>query len=164
MGFLKPGFLEISVREELIETLGMHFESLYQMPPLATRMYAMLILTSSEGQTFEELMQATGASKSSVSTNLNLLVRTQKIEYFTKPGDRKRYFKKNTNYLKDRLSGHSQQVNKELKLFEMTCTFMKQHCEVSYEENKKFTAIYKDFLQNMKQLMDTTITKLETIN
>ncbi len=154
----------ISAREELIEALGMHFESLYQMPPLATRMYAMLLLTTSEGLTFEELMEATEASKSSVSTNLNLLVRTQKIEYFTKPGDRKRYFKKNPNYLKDRLSNHSQQVNKELKLFEVTCTFMKHHCEASYKKNEKFTTIYKDFLQNMKQLMDTTITKLETIN
>lgn len=156
--------MEISTKEELIESLGIHFESLYQMPPLATRMYAMLILNGSEGQTFEELMQATRASKSSVSTSLNLLVRTHKIEYFTKPGSRKRYFKRNANHLKDRMSNHSQQINRELKLFETTCNYMKHHCEASYKKNEKFTTIYKGYLQHMKHLMDTTIHKLEAIS
>jgi len=160
----KTKILEAPVKKELIEALGMHFENLYKMPPLATRIYAMLILTGSEGQTFEELMETTEASKSSVSTSINLLLQTQKIEYFTKPGDRKRHFRKNVNYLKNRLVNYTQQANKELKLFEMTCAFMKQNHQASYIKNEKLTTIYRDYLKAIKLLMETTINKLDEIN
>ncbi|MEH6682753.1 MAG: transcriptional regulator [Sediminicola sp.] len=156
--------METPVKKELIEVLGLHFESLYQMPPLATRIYALLILTDSEGHTFEELMEATEASKSSVSTSINLLLQTEKIEYFTMPGDRKRHFRKNADYLKNRLTNYSQQAYKELKLFEMTCAFMKQSYLASYLKNEKLTTIYRDYLEALKQLMETTIHKLEKIS
>lgn len=151
-------------KEELIESLGMHFESMYQLPPLATRIYALLILTGNEGLTFEALIEATEASKSSVSTSINLLLQTQKIEYFTKPGDRKRYFRKNAHYLKNRLETYVQQVNKELRLFESTCGYMSECNKQSYEEHKNITIIYRTYLEAIKTLMDTTIKQLEDVN
>ena len=116
--------MEAPVKKELIEALGMHFENLYKMPPLATRIYAMLILT----------------------------------------GDRKRHFRKNANYLKNRLVNYTQQANKELKLFELTCAFMKQNHQASYIKNEKLTTIYRDYLKAIKLLMETTINKLDEIN
>ena len=151
-------------KEELIESLGMHFESMYQLPPLATRIYAQLILTGNDGLTFEELIEATEASKSSVSTSINLLLQTQKIEYFTKSGDRKRYFRKNAHYLKNRLSNYLQQVNKELKLFENTCSYMSECNKKSYEEHQKITTIYRAYLENIKVLMETTVKQLEDVS
>lgn len=151
-------------KEELIESLGMHFESMYQLPPLATRIYALLILTGNEGLTFEALIEATEASKSSVSTSINLLLQTQKIEYFTKSGDRKRYFRKNANYLKNRLATYVLQVNKELKLFESTCGYMSQCNKKSYEENENITTIYRTYLEAIKTLMDTTVKQLEDVS
>lgn len=151
-------------KEELIESLGMHFESMYQLPPLATRIYAQLILTGSDGLTFEELIEATEASKSSVSTSINLLLQTQKIEYFTKPGDRKRYFRKNANYLKNRLSNYLQQVTKELKLFESTCGYMSECNKKSYEEHQNITNIYRAYLEATKTLMENTLRQLEDLS
>jgi DNA-binding transcriptional regulator GbsR (MarR family) len=94
-------------KEELIEMFGIHFESLYNLPPLASRILGTLIVDSCKtGLTFESFVERMKASKSSVSTNLNLLLKLGKISYYTVPGDRKKYFKASpfsermTNYLK----------------------------------------------------------------
>ena len=60
-------------RRELIETLGVHLEAEYDLPPLAARIYADLVLTDDTGLTFEACLSNHGASKGSVSTALNLL-------------------------------------------------------------------------------------------
>ena len=51
-----------------------------------------IILTGKAGTTFEDLVTNLGASKSTISTHLNHLQDLKKIEYFTKTGDRKKYF------------------------------------------------------------------------
>lgn len=148
-------------KEELIEELGVHFENLYHLPPLATRIYAILILNGSKGLTFVSLIELTEASKSSVSTSINLLMQTDKIEYFTKPGDRRRYFKKKSNHLKLRLTNYMNIIEKEVELFEKTAAYMQAHDLTSYNENLCCTSIYIDHLKNSKQLLETTIQKLE---
>lgn len=45
--------------------------------------------------TFDEIRDALGLSKSSTSAAINLLLSLGSIEYRTRPGDRKRYFRKN---------------------------------------------------------------------
>jgi DNA-binding transcriptional regulator GbsR (MarR family) len=94
-------------KEELIEMFGVHFETINNMPPLAARILGTLIVDCCRtGMTFEELVERMSASKSSVSTNLNLLLKMGKITYYTIAGDRKKYFKpcpfseRMTNYLK----------------------------------------------------------------
>lgn len=94
-------------KEELIELFGIHFESLYHLPPLAARILGTLIIDScKDGLTFDELQEKLAASKSSMSTNLNFLLKIGKITYYTLPRDRKKYFKpapfseRMTNYLK----------------------------------------------------------------
>ncbi|MBQ1885046.1 MAG: MarR family transcriptional regulator, partial [Bacteroidales bacterium] len=47
--------------------------------------------------TFEEIVDRLKISKSSVSTTLNHLMESDKIEYITYPGDRKRYFRIKVN-------------------------------------------------------------------
>ena len=44
--------------------------------------------------TFDEVRDALGLSKSSTSAAINLLLSLGSIEYRTRPGDRKRYFRK----------------------------------------------------------------------
>lgn len=79
-------------REQLIERLGVYMENQAQLAPLAARIFATLILTGKKGITFEELVTSLNASKSTVCTHLNTLQASGKADYFTKPGDRKRYF------------------------------------------------------------------------
>lgn len=78
-------------RKNLIEELGVHLEG-DNLAPLAARILATLILSGKKGITFEELVKELHAGKSTVSTHLDHLQNTNRVKYFTKPGDRKRYF------------------------------------------------------------------------
>src|SRR5690606_24666877 len=69
-----------------------------------------------------ELLEKLEASKSSVSTNLQLLQSTGKITYFTKTGDRKRYFKIAPDQMLVRLDEKIEQWKREKQLLE------KVHC------------------------------------
>ncbi len=70
-------------REELIEMFGIHFELLYNLPPLGSRILGLLIIDGCKtGLTFEEIVEKLGASKSSISTNLNLLLKMDKLLHF----------------------------------------------------------------------------------
>ncbi|MEG9327593.1 transcriptional regulator [Salinimicrobium catena] len=82
----------------LIEKLGVIMEKRYKLAPVAARILSSLILSGKQALTFDELVQQLQASKSTISTNLDHLQNIKRIEYFTKPGDRKRYFKLNTNF------------------------------------------------------------------
>ncbi len=79
-------------KNELIEQLGILMEKKHQIAPIAARIISTLILTGKHGVTFDELVKDLNASKSTVSTHLDHLQHSRKIQYFTKPGDRKRYF------------------------------------------------------------------------
>ncbi|WMI67108.1 transcriptional regulator [Aestuariibaculum sp. YM273] len=79
-------------RSTLIEKLGVFLENKEQLAPVAARIMAYAILKGKAGTTFEDLVVDLCASKSTISTHLNHLQDLKKIEYFTKPGDRKKYF------------------------------------------------------------------------
>lgn len=86
-------------KERLIEQLGVLMEKKHQLAPLAGRILSTLVLTGQHGVTFDELVNNLNASKSTISTHLENLKSSRKIEYFTKPGDRKRYFVINPNFI-----------------------------------------------------------------
>ncbi|MFD2517267.1 GbsR/MarR family transcriptional regulator [Salinimicrobium flavum] len=85
-------------KNRLTEQLGVIMEKKYKLAPIAARILSTLILSGKQGLTFDELVQQLNASKSTVSTNLEILQNHRRIEYFTKPGDRKRYFTLNANF------------------------------------------------------------------
>lgn len=100
---------------EIIEMFGVHFEKLYNIPPLAARILGSLIVEGCKsGLTFEALIEKLGASKSSISTNLNLLLKMEHITYFTIAGDRKKYFK--AANLSGRLSNYLKMIDSELTI------------------------------------------------
>ncbi|MCX7551168.1 GbsR/MarR family transcriptional regulator [Xanthomarina sp. F2636L] len=87
---------------QLVEKLGVHFENKDQLAPVAARILAYIILTGKKGTTFEDLVSNLCASKSTISTHLTHLQSLDRINYFTKTGDRKKYFIVNTsNFLQD---------------------------------------------------------------
>jgi DNA-binding transcriptional regulator GbsR (MarR family) len=81
-------------KEELIEMLSIHFQNQYSLSPLGAKIWAVLIMDGNkDGLTFEYLVERMKASKSTVSTNLNMLLELERIYFETKEGDRKKYFK-----------------------------------------------------------------------
>jgi DNA-binding transcriptional regulator GbsR (MarR family) len=79
-------------KKEIVEKYGMFMEKHENFPPIAARIFSTLLLSEQKGATFEELVNFLGASKSTVSTNLQKLSKMNIVEYHTKPGDRKKYF------------------------------------------------------------------------
>ena len=79
-------------KKELVEKLGVHFENTYRLAPVAARILSFVVLNGRSGTTFDDLVTKLGASKSTISTHLNHLLGLKKIVYFTKSGDRKKYF------------------------------------------------------------------------
>ena len=86
-------------KKELVEKLGVHFESSYRLAPVAARILSYVVLNGGAGISFDELVDNLCASKSTISTHLNHLQGIKRIVYFTKPGDRKKYFVMNKDSL-----------------------------------------------------------------
>lgn len=79
-------------QKELIEKLGVYFED-SGMQPVTARVQALLLIADHTELTFEEIQNILGISKSSTSGAINMLLTLKRIEYITRPGDRKRYFR-----------------------------------------------------------------------
>lgn len=94
-----------SKKMALVEKLGVHFESRENLAPVAARILSYIVLTGKSGATFEEMVSLLCASKSTISTHLNHLQDLKKIEYFTKTGDRKKYFVINKNSVLHHIDG-----------------------------------------------------------
>lgn len=84
----------------LIEELGIHFEK-SGMQPAASRIYALLMVSDRNELTFEEIYETLNISKSAASNAINLLIGISHIEYITKSGERKRYFRCKIKSLKE---------------------------------------------------------------
>ncbi len=89
----------IDKKNKLVERLGVFIENEDNMAPLEARIFSTLILTGKGGITFENLVKDLNASKSTICTHLNTLQASGRVSYFTKPGDRKRYFNVTPNRL-----------------------------------------------------------------
>lgn len=107
--------LEIQ-RKQLVEVLGIYFERERQIAPLAARILASLVINGTCGTTFDQLVTDLEASKSTISTHLTALEGQQWISYFTKTGDRKRYYTMLPGYINRKISALTSQWNKEIDL------------------------------------------------
>ncbi len=85
----------IQKQRMLIEEVGMHFDK-QGFQPIAGRILGLLMVMDKEQYSFEEIVDELGISKSSASVALKNLEIRENIEYFTIPGDRKRYFRMRT--------------------------------------------------------------------
>jgi DNA-binding transcriptional regulator GbsR (MarR family) len=78
-------------QQALIERFGVFMEHSGATPVMA-RISALLLVCDSTELTFDEIYQTLKISKSAASNAINTLLMMERIQYQTKPGDRKRYF------------------------------------------------------------------------
>lgn len=85
--------LELTEKQkELIEQFGVLNEK-YGLPPAECRVWALFLVADKVELTFDEIRETLNLSKSGTSYALHTLQITRHVEYITKPGDRKRYFR-----------------------------------------------------------------------
>lgn len=155
--------LEQEKREDLIEEMGIHFERRQNLPPLAARIYTLLILCPKPGHSFDDIVELSKSSKSSVSTNLKLLLERGNIAYFTKSGDRKRYFKLSKNFLELNLKKHKEIISEELVIFKKIHSYNSQYNKTKHKNNEEFRILYMNHLESLLQNLEFTISKMEQL-
>ncbi len=133
----------------LVEKLGVHLEDREQLAPVAARILAYIILTGKKGSTFEDMVHILCASKSTISTHLNHLQDLNKIEYFTKTGDRKKYFVINKNTILqhvDKMISHwnsERAIHFEIKAYKETINNNK----IENEDEKFDLSFHDDYIK-----------------
>ncbi|MCM4150484.1 transcriptional regulator [Arenibacter sp. N53] len=149
--------------QNLTEELGVYFEQNKILSPLSARIFSMLILTDKEGLAFDEIIEGLESCKSSVSTNLQLLQTQGRVVYFTKPGNRKRYFKIAPDDIFVQLDKKIEQWEKEKNIHLKVYDFKKklyQKKDITAENNrglqytKNYALFIDDFIKNLIQLKE----------
>lgn len=150
-------------REELIELFGVHFENLMHLSPLGARIFAVIIVDSCARKiSFDDLVEGMGASKSSVSTNLNLLLKIGKISYYTVPGDRKKYYKPTP--FSDRFDNYINILNQEKKIIDKMMAYRQQTVDCPCEQRDlERLAVYKEHVGKMEGVITGSIEKFRKL-
>lgn len=148
-------------KKEAVETLGLHLERRTQIAPLAARIQALMILSTNEGMTFDEIVTFTEASKSSVSSNLNLLLQIKSVEYFTVSGERKRYFRSSKHRLCTRLKEYLDLVQEEILIVNQINKFNAKYNNACFQDKESLGFLFQDFLNQQKDIIESTLEKME---
>ncbi|MCO6494520.1 MAG: ArsR family transcriptional regulator [Bacteroidetes bacterium] len=140
-------------KERLVELLGVYFENDKQTPPLAGRIKATLVINGEGGTTFEQLVKDLGAGKSTVSTHLNSLIAQGDVYYFTKSGDRKRYFAMTPGYISRKIQSFICVWKNEIQLHNQILEFKTKFNKAFPDERKSL----KKHEQSVKFLTDSIV-------
>ncbi|NJW53887.1 GbsR/MarR family transcriptional regulator [Salinimicrobium oceani] len=159
--------LEIQ-RKHLIEELGVHLEG-DNLAPLAARILSTLILSGKRGVTFEELVKELQAGKSTISSHLDYLQHTNRVKYFTKPGDRKRYFIIDPNLILNVMDGMitkwetEKQLHLKIREYKKECNREAEKTG-SFQFDLEFQENFLTFLEETSSAVKKFKTKLLSRN
>ncbi|TDU43318.1 hypothetical protein BXY82_0729 [Gelidibacter sediminis] len=152
-----------NVRDEkqvLVERLGVFMEQKEQFAPVAARILSYIVLTGKIGTTFEDLVTDLCASKSTISTHLNHLADLKKIVYFTKPGDRKKYYTINEDSIIQSIDTLMESWIEQKALHEEIRVYKKKVNAKTTDGNVKFEL---DFHDNYIQFLDEVTQSVSTL-
>lgn len=102
-------------QQELIQRLG-NLGNKEGLPPSCALISALTMVSDKLELTFDEIRATLNLSKSATSNAINFLLERDSLEYVTKLGDRKRYFRSNLETWKDVYSIHFTKIAKLNKL------------------------------------------------
>lgn len=145
---------------ELVEKLGIFLEKKEQMAPVAARIFSYVILRGKQGTTFEDLVSNLCASKSTISTHLNHLQDLKKLSYFTKTGDRKKYFVINSDTMLQGISNMVEEWKNEKELH-LEIKAYKEETNKTLEEENKFELGFHDSFIGFLEGAISSIIKLK---
>lgn len=147
----------IEIDEKIFQDAVKFYSTVLNLPPLASKIYSYLIFDFERvGITFDEFVEVFSASKSSVSTNISLLLNSQLIIDVNKMDERKRYFFANDDYKKIRFEKIVQKMQDELKLLDDLNQFRKVKDE-NYDQKME---VYKSLLNKSIVNIQESLNKL----
>ncbi len=113
--------------------------------PAPSRIMALLLVSDETELTFEEIYETLQISKSAASNGVNALLTSERIEYITKPGDRKRYFR-------SRIGQFTNDFEKKFQQMLHLSQLMKEILEQRPKATKEFNANLQNVISFMEFL------------
>lgn len=150
-------------KADLVEKLGVHLEKKDHLAPVAARILSYVILTGKLGTTFEDLVNDLCASKSTISTHLSHLQDLKKISYFTKTGDRKKYYIINRDTMLQGISNMVEEWKNEKELHIEIKAYKEETNKTLEEENKFELGFHDSFIGFLDGAISSIIKLKETV-
>lgn len=151
-------------KQDLVERLGVFMEQKEQLAPVAARILSYIVLTGKLGTTFEDLVRDLCASKSTISTHLNHLADLKRIVYFTRPGDRKKYYTINEDSIVQSIDTMMDSWMEQKELHQEIKVYKNKMNSQAIEGNPKFNLDFHDnyiqFLEEVTQSVSTLRSKI----
>ena len=145
----------IEIDEKIFQDAVKFYSTVLNLPPLASKIYSYLIFDFEKvGITFDEFVEVFSASKSSVSTNISLLLNSQLIIDVNKMDERKRYFFANDDYKKIRFEKIVQKMQDELKLLDDLKNFRKTEHKDIDDRNEAYKALLNKSISNIQESLN----------
>lgn len=144
--------------------MGVHLESKEQIAPLAARIIASLVLKGKKGETFEGLVEELSASKSTIFNHVTNLQASHRITYYTKPGDRKKYFILSPNALimsmDEMIESWTLEREIHLEIAAYKADINKEIENIDEQFDLDFHSMYMSYLEQASFLMKNLRSKL----
>ena len=145
----------IEIDKQLFREMVSFYGDVFHLPPLAAKIYAYLIFDFERGGvSFEEFVEIFSASKSSVSSNLNLLLNLNIIKDFTKIDERKRFFVMNEQYMKIRFDEIIVKMEREVSILNQLKTFRNTDDENVLRKFEIYTTLFDKNISNIRETID----------
>lgn len=153
-------------KKDIVERYGLFMEKSENFAPISARIFSTLLMAEKKGVTFEYLVHFLGASKSTISTNLHKLSDMNIVEYYTKPGDRKKYFRLSPVGFISFLDKDLVKFKAESALVEEVIDFKKSANEIIEDSDSKFIlhedTPYLDYINNSIKGLEILKEKIRT--
>ena len=127
----------------------------FHLPPLAAKIYSYLIFDfERKGVPFDEFVKIFSASKSAVSSNLNLLLNLKIISDFNRIDERKRFFVMNEKFMKSRFGEIITRMEDELSILNKLKEFRMTTDESSAQKFEIYQNLFQNNISNIKEMLD----------
>ncbi len=139
--------------------MGVHSEK-SGTAPAQSRIMALLLVSDETELTFEEIYETLQISKSAASNAINALLATERIEYITKTGDRKRYFRSRIGQWGD---DFDKRFQKMLQISQLMREILEQRTKTTKEFNAQLQK-FVSFIEFMQSELPELYKKWQKLN
>lgn len=147
----------VKINQEIFRDLVSFYGETFRLSPLAAKIYAYLIFDfKREGISFDEFVKVFAASKSSVSSSINILLNAKLITDFTPMSERKRLFIINEDYFKLRFEAIVSRMKQETQILNKLQDFRRNCDDNSQEKFEIYISLLNKNIDNIQQ----TLTKI----
>lgn len=145
----------VEIEKDLFCDMVKFYGNAFHLPPLAAKIYAFLIFDfDRKGVAFDEFVEVFSASKSSVSSNLNLLLNLNIISDFNRIDERKRFFVMNEKYMQIRFAEIITKMEDELLILNKLKDFRNSNDEASLKKFEIYQNLFQNSISNIKNNLD----------